>query len=74
MLKASLMCNPDSLILFSSKHPRHIQNNVAVLEDTLAAEPALRLYALVRSEVVQDGPSFSSGEDLANNGPVITGD
>ncbi len=51
MLKASLVCNPESVILFSSKHSKHVFNNVAVAEDVTAEARALRLYALTRSEV-----------------------
>ncbi len=50
MLKASLMCNPDSVILFSSKRPEHIRNNAALVDDVAAGEQALQLYALVRAE------------------------
>ena len=51
MLKAALACNPASVILFSSKRPAHIQENAAVADDRSLEEQALRLYALVRTEV-----------------------
>jgi diketogulonate reductase-like aldo/keto reductase len=50
MLKASLELNPESIILFSSRRPEHIQANVAVAEDTALVAPALRLYELVQAE------------------------
>ena len=50
MLKASLVCNPDSIVLFSSKRAGHIAGNAAVVDDSEAGEQALRLYALVRAE------------------------
>ena len=50
MLKASLAANPDSVILFSSKKPKHIQANVALVDDTQAEDQALKLYSLVRAE------------------------
>jgi D-threo-aldose 1-dehydrogenase len=55
MLKASLTANPGSLVLFSSKRPEHIRSNVAVANDSATEQQALRLYALVRSEVA--GPA-----------------
>ena len=51
MLKAALACNPESVILFSSKRPQHIASNVAVVDDASLEEPALKLYSLVRAEV-----------------------
>ncbi len=53
MLKASLVCNPESVVLFSSKRPEHVRGNVAIAEDPAAEEQALRLYGLVRAEAVQ---------------------
>jgi len=50
MLKASLVKNPDSIILFSSKHAGHIRNNVAVTENTALEGPAQRLYDAWRRE------------------------
>jgi D-threo-aldose 1-dehydrogenase len=50
MLKASLVVNPDSVILFSSKNPEHIQKNVRVAGDAALDAPAQRLYDLVQAE------------------------
>ncbi len=50
MLKAALVMNSESVILFSSKDPRHIQANVRVAGDEELVAPALRLYELVQSE------------------------
>ena len=50
MLKASLVANPESIILFSSKNTHHIANNVAVADNAALAEPARHLHALVRAE------------------------
>lgn len=51
MLKASLVENPASVILFSSKNPAHMRHNVEVAGDAALASPARRLYALVQSSV-----------------------
>lgn len=53
MLKASLVANPESVILFSSKKTQHIANNVALVDDDAAGEAAMRLYSLVRAEAVE---------------------
>jgi D-threo-aldose 1-dehydrogenase len=50
MLKASLVMNPASLVLFSSKNPKHIQANAQAALDTTLEPPARRLYELVQSE------------------------
>ena len=50
MLKASLVCNPESVILFSSKRPAHIADNVALVDDGSLEDAALKLYSLVRTE------------------------
>lgn len=50
MLKAALIKNPDSIILFSSKNPAHIRTNVAVAANVSLTIPAERLYQLVQSE------------------------
>jgi D-threo-aldose 1-dehydrogenase len=52
MLKAALLENPDSPILFSSKSPAHIRHNVKVAGDSSLEAPALALYALVQQETV----------------------
>jgi D-threo-aldose 1-dehydrogenase len=50
MLKASLLMNPTSIILFSSKNPEHIQANVDTAADNSLELPARQLYNLVQSE------------------------
>jgi D-threo-aldose 1-dehydrogenase len=50
MLKAALVMNPASIILFSSKNPQHIHANIRVAADTSLETPARRLYHLVQSE------------------------
>ena len=50
MLKASLLMNPTSIILFSSKNPAHIQANAHTAADTSLELPARQLYNLVQSE------------------------
>jgi D-threo-aldose 1-dehydrogenase len=54
MLRASLMMNPSSIILFSSKSPTHIHANVQAATDDSLELPARQLYSLVQSE-----PSFN---------------
>lgn len=50
MLKASLLMNPASIILFSSKNPIHIQTNVRIAADITLEPPARELYTLVQAE------------------------
>ena len=50
MLKAALVFNPASIILFSSKNPAHIQANVAIASSDALAAPATSLYHLVQAE------------------------
>lgn len=50
MLKAALATNPSSIILFSSKNPRHIQTNVHTAADTTLDHPAREFYKLVQTE------------------------
>lgn len=50
MLKASLELNPGSVVLFSSKNPKHIAQNVAVAQNEGLAEPARELYRLVQDD------------------------
>jgi D-threo-aldose 1-dehydrogenase len=57
MLKASLVCNPESVVLFSSKRPGHMRSNVAAVEDAGLEAAALRLYSLVRAEMAQVFPA-----------------
>jgi D-threo-aldose 1-dehydrogenase len=50
MLKASLVLNPTSIILFSSKNPAHIHANVRTAADTTLERPARQLYDLFQTE------------------------
>jgi D-threo-aldose 1-dehydrogenase len=50
MLKAALVMNPASIILFSSKNPQHIQANVKLAADPALELPARQLHHLVQSE------------------------
>jgi D-threo-aldose 1-dehydrogenase len=50
MLKASLVLNPGSVILFSSKNRAHIESNIAVAQDEALAAPAVRLHTLIQTE------------------------
>lgn len=50
MLKASLVLNPASVVLFSSRDPAHIRHNVEIAGDPALAEPARRLHTLVERE------------------------
>jgi aryl-alcohol dehydrogenase-like predicted oxidoreductase len=62
MLKAALLANPDSVILFSSKQPRNIASNAALVDDPALDEAALKFYSLVRAEAVQGSAySFAAG-------------
>lgn len=49
ILKAALVENPESILLFSSKDPEHMRHNVAVADDATLVEPARRLYSLAQS-------------------------
>lgn len=53
MLKAALVMNPTSIILFSSKNPQHIQANVHTADDSTLDQPARELYNLVQAEADQ---------------------
>jgi len=55
MMKASLISNPASIILFSSKNPHHIAANARLVEDPALDDAARRFYALVQAE---GGPLF----------------
>lgn len=55
MLKASLLENPESVILFSSKSPGHIAANVRVSADDSIDGAARRLHELVQAEHQQLG-------------------
>jgi D-threo-aldose 1-dehydrogenase len=57
MLKAALVENPESVILFSSKSAEHMRRNVEVVSDRTLEVPARRFYSLVQREIVmQDEP------------------
>lgn len=60
MLKAALVMNPASVILFSSKSPQHIQANVDVVADTAIEAPARQLYKLLQTEREQLFPRAAS--------------
>jgi len=49
MLKAALVENPESVILFSSKDPAHIRRNAGVAGDAALEAPAKKLYGLVQA-------------------------
>jgi D-threo-aldose 1-dehydrogenase len=50
MLKAALVMNPASIILFSSQKPQHIQANVQTAADPTLEAPARQLYNLIQTE------------------------
>jgi D-threo-aldose 1-dehydrogenase len=50
MLKAALVMNPKSIILFSSKNPHHIQANAKTAEDRALEAPARELHRLAKTE------------------------
>jgi D-threo-aldose 1-dehydrogenase len=49
MLKASLIENPESVILLSSKDPAHMRRNVSVAGDAALEAPAKKLYGMVQA-------------------------
>jgi D-threo-aldose 1-dehydrogenase len=50
MLKASLVMNPNSVVLFSSKNAMHIKANALIAQDKSLDEAALHLYELVQGD------------------------
>jgi diketogulonate reductase-like aldo/keto reductase len=62
MLKAALIMNPSSIILFSSKNPQHIQANVNTAADATLDHPARQLHKLVQTERDQLFNTTSSNE------------
>ena len=50
MLRAALIINSASIVLFSSKDPAHILANVHTAADSDLDEPARELYNLAQSE------------------------
>lgn len=63
MLKAALVLNPASVILFSSKRVQHIRHNVASIDGPGLEEQAKRLYQLVRSEAKEVIPQCVAASD-----------
>ena len=57
MLKAAILMNPASIILFSSKNAQHIEANAKVADDRTLDAPAAALYRLVQFERDQLFPS-----------------
>jgi aryl-alcohol dehydrogenase-like predicted oxidoreductase len=55
MLRASVVANPESVILFSSKSPGHISSNVRTATDSSLDGPAEKLHDLVWAEHKQIG-------------------
>jgi aryl-alcohol dehydrogenase-like predicted oxidoreductase len=53
MLKASLVCNPESVILFSSKRAENMRSNAKLVDDASLEDAALKFYSLVRAEAVE---------------------
>jgi D-threo-aldose 1-dehydrogenase len=56
MLKAALLMNPASIILFSSKNSHHIEANAKLAGDRTLDAPAAALYRLIQSERDQLSP------------------
>ncbi len=50
MLKAAMLCNPGSVILFSSKQPGNVRRNASVANDNGLDEAAMRLYEAIQAE------------------------
>jgi len=55
MLKASLVANPESVVLFSSKSPGHISANVRTALDGTLDAPARKLHQMILTERKQLG-------------------
>lgn len=51
MLKAALLLNPESVILFSSKRADHIEENAGLADDDSLSAQALSLYRVVQAEL-----------------------
>jgi D-threo-aldose 1-dehydrogenase len=62
LLKAALLLNPKSIILFSSKSPHHVQANVALASDHSLSTSAMALYRVVQTELI----SPSKGGSVEN--------
>jgi len=50
MLKAALLANPQSIILFSSKSPGHVAANARLVDDSALDHAARAFYRLVQAE------------------------
>lgn len=50
MVKSAYLLNPDSILLFSSKSPQHIRENVANTQDATLNDSVRRFYLLLQSE------------------------
>lgn len=50
MLKAAMLCNPKSVVLFSSKRPANILKNAKTASDNGLDHQAMRFYAAVQAE------------------------
>lgn len=61
MLKAALVMNPASVILFSSMKPKHIQENVRTADDTLLDAPVRRLHHLMQTRRDELASNSGSG-------------
>jgi len=62
MLRAALVMNPASVILFSSKKAGHIQENVRVAGDASLDAPAQKFYHLMQTRRDELVPGSGSGE------------
>lgn len=51
MLKAAMLCNPQSVVLFSSKRLGNVAKNARLVDDHSLDENAMRFYGLVRAEM-----------------------
>ena len=60
MLKAAILCNPKSVILFSSKQPANVLKNAKVATDRKLDKHAIEFYSLVRAER-EKHPEVNSG-------------
>ena len=53
MLKAALVMNPAAIVLFSSKHSKHIRANIATANDASLEIPSQTLYKIAQAEIDQ---------------------
>ena len=63
MLKAALVLNPASVILFSSKDLMHIRANVETARSTALEAQSEELYRLIQAEIGQLLPATKKGEN-----------